>query len=206
MVTLGNVKSWIFVFLALPFASATPGVAVDGFGRFVGELVVKFAPDGRNVILDEPFAYVDQRGIEWTVPIGTETDGASVPPIFWAMYPPFTGSYRLAAVIHDRYCRTEERTWEETHEVFYNAMRAADVGEKTAKLLYSAVYYYGPRWGPGISPLQRKAAHTASLEQQEQFVKAMEAFVEKENPSLDRLVAHANQEGKRLLRHPGGGQ
>jgi hypothetical protein len=65
-------------------------------------------------------------GLEWNVPNGYKTDGASVPAALWALYPPFTGSYRSAAVIHDYYCDNKERSWQDTHKVFYFAMRAAN--------------------------------------------------------------------------------
>ena len=167
------------------------------FGHFVGEFVAKFGEDGRNVILEKPFAYVDTVGNKWDVPVGTETDGASVPSVFWALYPPFTGPYRSAAVIHDYYCATKTRSWQDTHKVFYFAMRAANVDEKTAKVLFGAVYMFGPRWGPGTSPGQRNAAVKATPEQQEAVVKELQDLVAKENPDLESLVAQAKRMGAR---------
>ena len=34
-----------------------------------------------------------------------------MPAALWALYPPFTGSYRSAAVIHVYYCDNKERSW-----------------------------------------------------------------------------------------------
>ena len=132
-------------------------------------------------------------GLEWNVPNGYKTDGASVPAALWALYPPFTGSYRSAAVIHDYYCDNKERSWQDTHKVFYFAMRAANVAEKTAKIMYTAVYLLGPRWGPGTRPGQRNARVEATPEQQEEVVKELQALVESENPDLDSLLTEAKQ-------------
>jgi hypothetical protein len=173
---------------------AHAALAETNFGHFVGSFVAEFGNDGRKVTLKQPFGYVDPAGITWDVPDGYQTDGASVPTVLWALYPPFTGEYRSAAVIHDYYCDTKERSWEDTHKVFYFAMRAANVAEKTAKIMYAAVYMFGPRWGPGTGPGQRNASLKATPEQQEVVVKELEALVDKENPDLDRLLA----EGKRM--------
>jgi hypothetical protein len=137
--------------------AASAALAGPNFGHFVGKFVAEFGDDGRKVILMEPYAFVDPGGEEWNVPAGAKTDGASVPAALWALYPPFTGNYRSAAVIQDYYCDNKERTWQDTHKVFYYAMRAAEVDETTAKVMYSAVYLFGPRWGPGTMPGQRNA-------------------------------------------------
>jgi hypothetical protein len=174
-------------------ASATAALAGPQFGHFLGKFVAEFGDDGRKVTLIEPFAFVDPAGEEWNVPAGAKTDGASVPAALWALYPPFTGSYRSAAVIHDYYCDNKERTWQDTHKVFYYAMRAAKVDETTAKVMYSAVYLFGPRWGPGTMPGQRNAPAQATTEQQEALVKELHTYVAKENPDLDKLILRAKQ-------------
>jgi uncharacterized protein DUF1353 len=174
-------------------ASATAALAEANFGHFVGKFVAEFGDDGRKVTLIEPYAFFDPAGQEWNVPAGAKTDGASVPAALWALYPPFTGSYRSAAVIHDYYCDNKERTWQDTHKVFYYAMRAAKVDETTAKVMYSAVYLFGPRWGVGTSPGQRNAPVQATTEQQDALVKELQVYVEKENPDLDTLIARAKQ-------------
>lgn len=165
------------------------------FGRFIGKFVAEFSEDddGRKVTLMEPYGFVDPAGLEWNVPDGYKTDGASVPAALWALYPPFTGNYRSAAVIHDYYCDTEQRSWQDTHKVFYFAMRAAHVDEKTAKIMYGAVYLFGPRWGPGTAPGQRAAPVKATPEQQEKVVKDLQALVDKENPDLDNLLKEAKR-------------
>jgi len=179
---------------AIGFA-AVPALGESYFGRFIGKFVAEFSEDdgGRKVTLKEPYSFVDPAGLEWDVPDGYKTDGASVPAALWAFYPPFTGNYRSAAVIHDYYCDTKSRGWQDTHKVFYFAMRAAHVDEKTAKIMYGAVYLFGPRWGPGTAPGQRAAPVKATQEQQEKVVKGLQDLVDKDNPDLDSLLAEAKR-------------
>ena len=154
---------------ALLALAVSPALGETYFGHFIGKFVADFSDDGsgRKVTLMEPYSFVDPFGQEWDVPSGYKTDGASVPTALWALYPPFTGNYRSAAVIHDYYCDTKARSWQDTHKVFYFAMRAANVDEKTAKIMYGAVYLFGPRWGPGTLPGQRSAPVKATAEQQQ---------------------------------------
>ena len=188
--------SFLAVALATLLSSAGLAGAETNFGHFIGQLVARFAPDGRNVVLEQPLTFVDPTGRQWSAPTGTETDGASVPKLFWTMYPPFTGAYRAAAVIHDQYCRTRERSWQDTHKVFYYAMRAANVDENTAKVLFGAVYWFGPRWGPSVARARgRRAAQHASTEQQAKFVQDLQAWVVSKNPDLDSLISHVEQAG-----------
>jgi hypothetical protein len=187
---------------AIALSSAPASLADTNFGYFIGKFIAEFAADGRKVTLIEPFGYVDPAGLEWNVPGGYKTDGASVPTILWALYPPFTGNYRSAAVIHDYYCETKQRSWEETHRVFYFAMRAADVDEKTAKVMYGSVYLFGPRWGPGTAPGQRNASLKATAEQQETVAKQLQELVEQDNPDLDRLLAEATRMGAKATSAP----
>ena len=134
-----TIRRLIAAAAVLIFAVA-PALGQTSFGHYIGKFVAEFGDDGRKVTLMEPYSYVDPAGEEWNVPDGYKTDGASVPSALWALYPPFTGNYRSAAVIHDYYCDTKERSWQDTHKVFYFAMRAAHVDERTAKIMYSRCF------------------------------------------------------------------
>jgi hypothetical protein len=184
------------LFLLAVTVVSSASLAIENLGRFTGELVAKFLRDGRNMQLEQPFSYIDPNGREWNVPAGTQTDGASVPQFFWVAFPPFTGQYRAAAVIHDHYCQTKERNWRETHEVFYNAMRAAGVGETTAKALYGAVYHFGPRWGIGTASRGPGAAVYKTPKQQNEFFDDLNVWIERENPSLDQITQRLSASGK----------
>jgi hypothetical protein len=187
-----KIGSVIFFTVALVLAGPSGAYAETNFGHFVGKFVAEFDEDGRKVTLLQPFGFVDPGGKVWNVPDGYKTDGASVPPAVWALYPPFTGKYRSAAVIHDYYCDTMKRTWQATHEAFYYAMRAAQVDENTAKIMYVSVYLFGPRWG-GITRGLGDAQPKATPEQQEVLVRKLQQVVEKENLDLDTLVAKAKR-------------
>lgn len=197
-------RSFLLVAAAALTAYTLRARAEENFGHYVGKFVAEFDhTDGRKVTLLEPYSFVDPEGKEWDVPTGYQTDGASVPAVLWALYPPFTGNYRQAAVIHDFYCDSKQRSWQDTHQVFYYAMRAANVDEKTAKIMYGAVYLFGPRWGPGTQPGQHAAPIQASAERQTEVVRQLEQLVDKDNPALDDLLAKA----KTIALAPGqGGQ
>ena len=188
-----TIRPLVIIAITLMLAGAYPALGQTSFGHYIGKFVAEFGDDGRKVTLKEPYSFVDPAGQEWNVPDGYNTDGASVPTALWALYPPFTGNYRSAAVIHDYYCDSKERSWQDTHKVFYFAMRAAHVDEKTAKIMYGAVYLFGPRWGPGTAPGQRAARVDVTPEQQEKVVKELQGLVEKDNPDLDSLVTEAKR-------------
>lgn len=116
-------------------------------GHFVGVVKTLWNDDGRNMTLLEDFSYVDPDGLEWKAPNGLVTDGASIPQAAWSIIGgPFEGPYRLAAVVHDAACDRKDRSWESVHEMFYRAMLTAHVDETKAKIMYAAVYHFGPRW------------------------------------------------------------
>lgn len=163
--------------------------ADTGFGRFEGQLIVELKNDGRDVELKVPFAYQDPGGKLWSVPTGTVVNGASIPQSFWSIIGgPFEGKYREASVIHDYLCDTQTATWEDTHLVFYNAMRANDVGTLKAKLMYAAVYNFGPRWvevKPG-EPAGLISGHPVMLENAKA---AILKYVTENDPSIADIQA-----------------
>jgi hypothetical protein len=197
-----TIRPLVIIAITLMLAGAYPALGQTSFGHYIGKFVAEFGDDGRKVTLKGPYSFIDPAGQEWNVPDGYNTDGASVPSALWALYPPFTGNYRSAAVIHDYYCDSKERSWQDTHKVFYFAMRAAHVDEKTAKIMYGAVYLFGPRWGPGTAPGQRSARVDATPEQQAKVVKELQGLVEKDNPDLDSLVAEAKRMGAKVAGPP----
>jgi hypothetical protein len=118
-------------------------------GRFTGEL--ELDPPGCEKQLEctvkSEFGYIDSSGIGWQAKAGLKTDGASIPT--WAQSfvgAPFAKEFIRAAVIHDHYCRRHVRSWRTTHWVFYDALRASNVSEDKALLMYYAVYLGGPKW------------------------------------------------------------
>ena len=123
-------------------------VFADSYGEFVGTVKAEWLDDGRKMRLLEDFAYVDQWDHRWNAPKNWVVDGASIPRFAWTIIGgPFEGKYRNASVVHDVECDRKQSAWEDVHEMFYNAMRAAGVSEIRAKIMYAAVYHFGPRWG-----------------------------------------------------------
>lgn len=130
------------------------------WGHFVARPEVRFLEPGRKMSLLNDVTYVDPGGTKWTAPKGYATDGATIPPVFWSFVGgPFSGPYRDAAIIHDWYVETMERTSEDTHRVFYYASRAVGLCEFEAKRLYLAVLVGGRKWG-GEDSSCYSACHT----------------------------------------------
>jgi hypothetical protein len=123
---------------------ANPG----DYGWFEGCVHACWLKDGRHMALLEPLVFHQTQGSRtWTAPAATYTDGASIPPIFWSVIGgPFEGKYRDAAVNHDYECCVKEHAWRDVHRMFYDGMMARGVEFWRAKLMYFAVYFFGPRW------------------------------------------------------------
>ncbi len=139
-----NVSIWPqFTHSSRPLYQPPPPSA----GRFVGEPKTKWNEDGRTMTLLEDFSYSDPDGLSWNAEKGSTVDGASIPKPFWSIIGgPFEGVYRDASIIHDAACNDKYRSWEATHEMFYRAMLTSHVPSSTAKVMYAAVYFFGPRW------------------------------------------------------------
>lgn len=132
-------------------------VAVEvgtGPGHFTGlPPLTEWLDDGRSMQLKRPFGYVAMNNREWNVPIDTIVDGASIPRVFWSLIGgPFEGSYRNASIVHDHFCDTRTQPWPDVHRMFHDAMLCSGVPGLKARIMYYAVYRFGPRWvnGPSI--------------------------------------------------------
>jgi Protein of unknown function (DUF1353) len=107
----------------------------------------RISGEGRNVKLLRDFVYSDPRGKKWTAREGYVVDGASIPTPFWSLVGgPFEGKYVEASIVHDAECFRMCEPWRDVHKMFYEACRCGGVPESQAKILYWAVYCYGPRW------------------------------------------------------------
>jgi hypothetical protein len=134
------------LFLSFLCLSATLCHAAS-FGKYVGTVQTEWIEADRKMRLLAPFTYVDPKGIEWKAPAGWVIDGASIPIFAWSIIGgPYNGKYRNASVIHDVACDQQTQPWETVHEAFYWAMMASGVEPWRAKVMYAAVYHFGPRW------------------------------------------------------------
>lgn len=159
--------------------------AKQPWGHYVGTLKARFDKNGRDMILLENFVYVDPQGAAWGSPAGSKIDGASIPQAFWSVIGgPFEGKYREASVIHDVACDQRSKPWKDVHRTFYTAMRCSGVGETRAKIMYYAVYHFGPRWGigPAINSFFSPEKEPTSTD-----VRIIESWIKKNNPDLRRI-------------------
>ena len=143
-----SLQSHLFVLLlaALLLGSVASAQALT-MGRYVGTIQTSWDTTGRTMTLLAPFEYVDSNDQHWIAPKGSVVDGASIPKFAWSIIGgPFEGLYRDASVIHDIACDEKRRPWNMVHETFYWAMLTSGVDPTKAKIMYAAVYHFGPRW------------------------------------------------------------
>jgi hypothetical protein len=152
------------IFALLVLIIATPASVMaspSGWGHFPDPLELRMNRQGRSAELTSTFTYVDMAGKRWTAPKGAVVDGASIPKAVWSLIGgPWDGEYRDASVIHDYYCDRKSEPWRKVHEMFYHAMLANNVSPTKAKVMYAAVYRFGPRWNFVYTP---KCANCAAV-------------------------------------------
>jgi hypothetical protein len=120
------------------------------WGSYSGSPKTEWLPDGRRMRLLERITFSDAiQNRDWVAPQDWIVDGASIPRLFWSVIGgPLEGPYRNASVFHDVAGDQKWEPWKMVHRMFYNAMRCSDVNSLQAKIMYYAVYHFGPRWGP----------------------------------------------------------
>jgi Protein of unknown function (DUF1353) len=184
--------------------------AQENFGRFTTSPKLEFVDEGpgkgRDMRLLEDLTYIDPSGGDWTARKGFQTDGASIPQVFWSFVGgPFDGAYRNAAVVHDWYCDKKDKRWQDVHRIFYYASRAAGVGPIKAKILYAAVMFGGPRWGKGKSQCyaqchtprgttEKNGLTVLTPEVSKERAQEIVDWVNKEDPSLEDIDAKTSQD------------
>lgn len=183
--------------LALLFLVPLPVVGQENFGSFEGtvkaEWLIEQGPDRQMLLLDV-FSYKDPSGNIWGVPKGSVVNGASIPMPLWSIVgDPYTGDYRNASVVHDYYCGVKTRPWKEVHRMFYSAMRAGGVGPVKAKLMYAAVYRFGPRWKDvKVSQIEKLGATESVISSYEIQATWRESYDEKSFSSVKKWIEETN--------------
>jgi hypothetical protein len=172
-----------------PPVAPTPTVPAADFGRFEGDIVAVWDANGRNMTLREDFAYLDPQGRRWPAPAGSVVDGASIPRLFWTLIGgPFEGKYRNASVVHDVGCVEMRQTWEDVHRMFFEACRCAGVEESQAKIMYYAVYHFGPRWQPVVETIVQQVPDATGQVVERQVTVEHAVRIDPPPPTPDELA------------------
>lgn len=145
------------------------------FGHYDGVPLTEWLPDGRRMRMRAPFVFIHPDGGRWNVPDGAVVDGASIPRAFWTLIGgPFEGRYRDASIVHDHHCDTKSRPWRATHRMFHQAMRCSGVDAVKARVMFAAVYRFGPKWRVGGGPVPESAAPELTPEHANAFAARVE--------------------------------
>lgn len=183
-----------------PLLASTPQ---ENWGTFPVPAQLELLDDGRQAKLLADFVYLDPRKKAWTAIKNSVVNGASIPAVFWSITgSPFVGKYRNASIVHDEGCLRMAEPWQDVHRMFYEASRCGGVPEHQAKVLYAAVYHFGPRWTikpvmevrtsigeDGEEEVLTVTRTVADVERSTQETTAamrdkLQAYIEGENPSI----------------------
>lgn len=101
--------------------------------------------DSRVFRLARRFRYISSFGVI-EVPAGSDTDGASIPRIFWSIFDPW-GPHMGAAVVHDFLYSSanDEYTRDEADYIFHEACYNVGIPWHTRNLMHLAVRLFGGR-------------------------------------------------------------
>lgn len=77
-----------------------------------------------------------------TVPVGFKSDLASIPRVFWSIYPPF-GKYNGAVIIHDYLYTTKILPRNLSDDILFEQMKSDGVDTFTCVLFYITVRIFG---------------------------------------------------------------
>jgi hypothetical protein len=184
--------------ISLTSAQAAAAIAPSpdqNFGTFPAPPQTEWDGNGRTMHLLKDFAYIDPSRTTWTAPANSVIDGASIPQIFWSIIGgPFEGEYRNASIVHDTECDSHKHPWQDVHRMFYMASRAGGAGLFKAKIMFAAVYYFGPRWAApvngaaaAVNGAANSQAPTPSGMSEDDMVRTMALIRKNPDISLDAI-------------------
>jgi len=112
-------------------------------GYFIGKLNLE--QDGSKYWkTTKELIYVTTLENRITIPVGFETDGASIPRALWSVIGhPFNGKHVRAATLHDYLYRTQKFSKAKCDKLFLEAMDADDVSWLRRHLMYWGVKFFG---------------------------------------------------------------
>ncbi|MDH5408669.1 MAG: DUF1353 domain-containing protein [Gammaproteobacteria bacterium] len=95
--------------------------------------------DGEYWVVGQPLVYpIPDSDAVIIIPAGFVTDFASIPRIFWTIFPRH-GEYTTAAIVHDYLYWEQKCTREQADNLFFMVMEQADVSTASRWAIYSAV-------------------------------------------------------------------
>jgi hypothetical protein len=113
--------------------------------NFAAPMVASPLADGKYWVLKTQLVYQDPTtGTTYTVPRGFVTDLASVPRLFWSVFPT-CGPYTAAAVVHDYLYWTQSDNCDKScaDKVLLDAMVDLHVSSFSRQAIYTAVDNFG---------------------------------------------------------------
>lgn len=145
-----HAKKWIFPNSQIPLPETTTKVAPNPEpGGFLDTLSLNWIGGDRPYLVVDDYRYDSillDRII--TVEAGYKTDFASVPRLFWRIFPPH-GPYVPATVVHDWLCDLAGSTGVDsatTHNIFLEAMEVLRVPVWKRAIMYRGVKWFGPQF------------------------------------------------------------
>jgi hypothetical protein len=133
-------------------------VSPISYGSFNGPVRARWLSDGRYMALCNALEFTQSDRRLWTAPVGTRTDGASIPPIFWPFIGgPFEGKYRDASVVHDYECCTKTHAWRDVDRIATLLHRRPDMPLNEIESLTHATL------GTKVTAIPRSIAGVADL-------------------------------------------
>lgn len=111
-------------------------------GAWLSNIRIELLPDGRRARLIEPLICWLPGGYSMKVPVGFETDFASIPRIFWRVLPPW-GRYSGASVVHDWLYRERKLPRKNADQLFIALMQSSGCNAVERVAMYAAVRLFG---------------------------------------------------------------
>lgn len=102
--------------------------------RLYEQLIISPKENDRYILLED-FFYKDVK-----VPKGYCTNGANIPRILWAVWPPNRSDYLPAVVLHDYLCDAEQ--YSKADEYFKEMLQVLEVSKITIFCFYNATRLY----------------------------------------------------------------
>jgi len=125
---------------------------------FKGNVILDHIDGTSNkFIIISPFIYEnDKYVIQFTPKL--QSDGASVPKIFWNIFPPISGKYMEAAILHDILYASHILSKKEADKIFLEAMKDLGVSWWKRNVMYYAVKFFAIKAWDEKTPQQIQAA------------------------------------------------